>query len=389
MEEALDQVRKLAAVSEDDRRKAMVALQNLAFSLENPHDTIHRFGHMSLQAAIVQLGIDLKLFRCLVESAVPLTVHQTSEKTGAEPQLMTRVLRFLASIGAITENNKAQYTASHTTHNLAESLVEAGLSHYFSTAAPQYQALPDYLRETGYRNPIDETKTAFQVAFDTPLNTYAWFATHPTHLAHFNAYMALRRKPDATWLSVYPVATEAAGWPAEKGLYVNIGGSIGHQCAQFKEKYPKLQGRVVLQDLPHSVAQALPTPGVENIAHDMFEPQPILGAKFYYLRAVLHNQSPHNVRRLLENIKAAMVPESILLVDELVLPEAGVNYIAASIDMTMLSAFASMERTEAQWCETFEDVGLELVRTYTYNTQAYESVMDVRIPRTNSLNGET
>lgn len=46
MDEALDQVRKLAAASEDGRRKAMLALQNLAFSLENPHDTIRKYGHM-------------------------------------------------------------------------------------------------------------------------------------------------------------------------------------------------------------------------------------------------------------------------------------------------------------------------------------------------------
>ncbi|PQE06904.1 O-methyl transferase B protein [Rutstroemia sp. NJR-2017a BVV2] len=379
MEKALDQVRELATASEDDRDKAIVALQNLAFSLESPQHTIHRYGHMSLQAAIVQVGIDLKLFRCLVESAVPLTVPQISEKTGAEPQLMTRVLRFLASIDAVSESGKSKYSANHVTRNLAESVVEAGLSHYFSTAAPQYQALPAYLQENGYKNPIDETKTAFQVAFNTPLGSYAWFASNPTHLAYFNAYMALRRQPDTTWLSVYPVTKEAADWSAEKGLYVNIGGGIGHQCAQFKEKYPMLQGRIVLQDLPHSVAQALPTPGVENIAHDMFEPQPVLGAKFYHLRGVLHNQSPHKVRRLLENIKAAMEPESILLVDELVLPEASVNYIAASIDMTMLSAFASMERTEAQWREIFKEVGLQLVRTYTYYPKAYESVMDVRL----------
>lgn len=84
-----------------------------------------------------------------------------------------------------------------------------------------------------------------------------------------------------------------------------------------------------------------------------------------------------------------MGPESILLIDELVLPEADINYIASSIDMTMLSAFASMERTEPQWREIFQYVGLELVRTYTYYPQGYESVMDVRLPRTQSLNGET
>lgn len=46
MEEALNQVRKLAAESEDNRRKAMVALRDLSSSLENLHDTIHKYGHM-------------------------------------------------------------------------------------------------------------------------------------------------------------------------------------------------------------------------------------------------------------------------------------------------------------------------------------------------------
>lgn len=85
------------------------------------------------------------------------------------------------------------------------------------------------------------------------------------------------------------------------------------------------------------------------------------------------------MRVLLEIIKAAMQPESILLVDEMVLPEENVNYMTASIDMTMLAAFASMERTEAQWREAFEDVGLKLVKTYSYSPSTYESVMDVRL----------
>lgn len=104
-----------------------------------------------------------------------------------------------------------------------------------------------------------------------------------------------------------------------------------------------------------------------------------IGAKFYHLRAVFHNHPPSKVRILLEILKAAMKPESILLVDEMVLPEEKVNYMTASIDMTMLSAFASMERTEAQWKAAFEDVGLKLVRTYAYSPSTYESVMDVRL----------
>jgi hypothetical protein len=53
MEEALEQVRKLAALSEDDRRQAIVALHDLAHSMETQHDTIHRYGHaVSLTSVI-------------------------------------------------------------------------------------------------------------------------------------------------------------------------------------------------------------------------------------------------------------------------------------------------------------------------------------------------
>lgn len=99
------------------------------------------------------------------------------------------------------------------------------------------------------------------------------------------------------------------------------------------------------------------------------------------MRGVLHNHPPHKVRKLLESTKSAMTSDSVLLVDEMIFPETGVNFDAASIDMAMLSAFASMERTERQWRETFQDVGLELVKAYTYNPLSYESVMDVRLPK--------
>lgn len=196
--------------------------------------------------------------------------------------------------------------------------------------------------------------------------------------------MALRRRPEHTWLSVYPVERELQDWDAQgntKAVYVNIGGGIGHQCKQFKEKYPEVPGRVILQDLPHSMSAALQTPGVENMGHDFFQPQPIRDAKFYFMRGVLHDHPPQQVRKILEQTKAAMGPESVLLIDEMILPETGTSLMAASIDMTMLAALAGMERTEAQWRETLAEAGLELVGTFVYAPLHYEAVMHVRLPR--------
>lgn len=144
--------------------------------------------------------------------------------------------------------------------------------------AKQYQETPAYLKQIGYKNPTDETSTAFHFAYQTKTHPFQWMVEHPEQLDHFNRYMALRRQAELSWLSVYPVREETAGLTdPERPLYVNVGGGIGHQCAQFKEKYPDIPGRVVLQDLPSTVDQALPTPGVENLAHDFFQPQPIKG----------------------------------------------------------------------------------------------------------------
>lgn len=270
----------------------------------------------------------------------------------------------------------------------------------FGTVSPQYQALPGFLQKTLYKDPTDELHTVFQDAWHTTSHAFAWFADHPENLDHFNKFMAFRRQPQLSWLTVYPVLDKVGTCGPDTAFYVNIGGGIGHQCAQLKEKYPQIPGRVILQDLPHSVAKALPTAGVENMAHDFFQPQPIQGnnsqqtllplltdrvtdcvsgAKIYFLRGVLHNHPPDRVRKILENIKAAMSPDSVILLDEMILPEVGTHIDAASMDITMMSAFAGMERTEKQWRSIIDEVGLQITKIYLYNPMSHENVMEVRL----------
>ncbi|KAI0421901.1 S-adenosyl-L-methionine-dependent methyltransferase [Xylaria grammica] len=378
---ALARVQELIlTVDSRNRPSLMAALHGLAYSLETPGDTLHRYGAMTLQTAVVKIGLDLGLFKYLVKQGKPTTVDELSPVVAADTLLLARVLRYLAAIGAVEEVSFDKYTANHLTKNLSEKVAEAGISHYFATATPQYQVLPEFLKRTGYKNPTDGLHTVFQDAWKTDLHHFSWFSEHPENLAYFNDFMAFRREPELSWLTVYPVEEQVQVWDSERPLYVNIGGGIGHQCAQFLEKYPNVPGRVILQDLPHSISMALPTPRVENLPHDFFDPQPIKGAKFYYLRGVLHNHPPGQVRKLLRNMKQAMGPESILLLDEMILPDTNANVDAVSMDLSMLSAFAGMERTERQWRLTIEDVGLSLIKIYAYNSVSHESVMDVRLP---------
>lgn len=72
-----------------------------------------------------------------------------------------------------------------------------------------------------------------------------------------------------------------------------------------------------------------------------------------------------------------MGPKSVILVDEMVLPEMGVHSNVTSVDLEMLCAAAAIERTEAQWEALFASEGFRLEKKWTYKPLTYDSVMKV------------
>ncbi|XDG08335.1 hypothetical protein ABKA04_007950 [Annulohypoxylon sp. FPYF3050] len=364
------------------RRNLIVALRRMADSLEDTVGTIHRYGHLDLEKSMIKIGLDLNIFKVLAESKGAKTAEEIAKDTGADPQLIKRILRYYNTINVVREVGPHQYEATNITRNLTEDVCVAAINHYYDFVEKQYQAMPSFLKENGYQNPTDEKNTALQKGWNTKKQTFDLMLSVPGAMDHFHTYMALRRQTELSWLTVYPVREETAGLTdSGRALYVNVGGGIGHQCAQFRAEYPDIPGRVILQDLADTVARALPTPGVENMAHDFFQPQPVRGAKFYFMRGVLHNHPAHRARLALERIRDAMTPDSILLVDDSMLPSTNVGFIASSIDLTMMGAFASMERNEADWRALAESAGLELGRAFTYNALENETVMEMRLPR--------
>ncbi|KAL5374171.1 hypothetical protein PMIN02_012307 [Paraphaeosphaeria minitans] len=78
------------------------------------------------------------------------------------------------------------------------------------------------------------------------------------------------------------------------------------------------------------------------MVYDFNIPQPIRGAKAYYMRMILHDYPNEQCRRILQNTISAMTEDSVLLVDEIVLPEVGAAWRATQMDMTMLNALKCM-----------------------------------------------
>ena len=147
----------------------------------------------------------------------------------------------------------------------------------FNTIGPVFQALPDFLAKTNYQDILDDTNTPTQVAYKTSLPGMLWVQEQPQAAAYFNDYIAFHRKQQLTCWDVYPVMTETHGRDPKAVVLVDVGGSLGHQCAEFKHRFPQVPGRVVSQDLQGPISTAMSIPGVENMVHDMFTPQPIKG----------------------------------------------------------------------------------------------------------------
>lgn len=60
-------------------------------------------------------------------------------------------------------------------------------------------------------------------------------------------------------------------------LVVDVGGNISHDIEKFHQVYPETAHRLYLQDLTAVVKLAKCPDPVNKMAHDFFQPQPVLG----------------------------------------------------------------------------------------------------------------
>ncbi|KAF2829156.1 S-adenosyl-L-methionine-dependent methyltransferase [Ophiobolus disseminans] len=107
---------------------------------------------------------------------------------------------------------------------------------------------------------------------------------------------------------------------------------------------------------------------VEVQAYDFLTRQPVTGAKFYYLRAILHDYGDSICLDILKNVVAAMTSDSTILLDEIVVPNKDVSWYVTQTDLAMMVQFSALERTEDQWRRLLAEAGLKVksITTYTH-----------------------
>ncbi|KAI4196705.1 MAG: hypothetical protein LQ350_006396 [Teloschistes chrysophthalmus] len=328
-------------VDEVTRYRLISSLQQAAEDLETPNDTMIRYNDAGRQSALVNIGGDLGIFKALVESKTPLSSTQLAKAKMADPLLISRIMRYMVASRLVGETAPDQYVASKKTYVFADPRIENSIRFFHAVSNPAFQALPEFLKETGYQN--ESKSSAFQKGHGTELELFPWLRERPNDLKNFQAVMQINKDNSNTYVVPFD---DSVSCGHDGVIFVDIGGNVGHQAAEVLSKHPELAGRVMVQDLGE-VIQRHPD---------------IKGAKYYYLRHILHNWTDNEAVQILANIVPAMSADSLVAIDEVVMPEMNAHSWPAGLDIQMYAMFRTMERTALQWDAILDKAGLRAVK---------------------------
>ncbi|RAO70370.1 uncharacterized protein BHQ10_006382 [Talaromyces amestolkiae] len=382
MDSVVLQIKEVVGKADATAKDRMLdILENLILELRDPMDVLYNTYGAAIQMPMAKVGADIGVFRKLAElqPASSRTVDQLVGETGADAELLERLLRYLASINYIQEVGLDEYTANKFTHMLANPVLEASLTHGVGNMNPAINAAPAFLKEIGYKNVNDSSNTPFQKAFNTNLKAFDYISQSPEMFGSLQVVMTAFESTN--WVEGFNIfqdevnALSTQPSTPKRQFLVDVGGGHGHQCVQLLQKYPSLHGRLTLEDLPEAVEKAPRKEGISYIAQDFFKPQVCHGAKFYYMRRIMHDWPENECVKILRQLVDVFADDSRILLDEVVLPDTGAHWQATMADLSMMVVFAGAERTRRAWNRLVAKAGLKISHAHTYDAKRGYSVI--------------
>ena len=214
-----------------------------------------------------------------------------------------------------------------------------------------------------------------------------YLSLHPEEAKWTFEYMAAHKAAAPTWMDgsvpVSDFQLSDADVRAGRVMVVDVGGAAGHQMLALRRAFPELKGRLVVQDVGMMIEQVdreeAAKSGLEAMVHDFYTAQPVKGAKVYYLRTVLHDWGDEQGKKILGQLREVMAEDSVVVVDEVVVPAQGASVLQMHYDIAMLAALGAMERSEKQWRELLGAAGLKIRDIWIYD-KGMNSGLIVAVP---------
>ena len=279
------------------------------------------------------LAVDHGVARALADG--PRSVDELAAAGGAEPDVLHRVLRALASDGIFEEVEPRVFAHTEASKQLTEDGWD-DFAHLFGSSWLDAAAALDASGEPSFPRVFGE-------------EFWAWLKTHPAERAAFDRAMA------QGWQGRLE-RVESVGWRGDETV-VDVGGGNGSFLLALLDRHPGLRG--IVFDLPETVRdESAYGERCTFVAGSFFESVP--EGDVHLLTTILHDWDDESARRILGTVRAS-AGERLLVIDSVIEP-GNEPHGAKWLDLLVLALFAGRERTEAQWRELLEGAGWEPVR---------------------------
>ena len=357
------------------RNQAVQASRKLTQTLQTPVDRAWELLFHSTAPSVLIVSINAGWLSLINDSKGSdrynqgVTIDEIAGSNSSDFALVQRMMRVLTSEGLIRETQNHQYAPTPISKLFDNIGWADGLRHSLRDFSIATTSMPEYFEKNRYQQP-DKDHGIYEAMYGTPFfERIKQDEKVGKQFANFMEAMRIGEKP---WYEIYPVADKMHVESASDVLLVDIGGSKGHDLlafAQFRKELGGLPGKLVLQDQP-SVISHVPssTHDIEIQAYDFFEPQPVIGARVYFLKHVLHDWVDKDCVSILSLVRDAMkVGYSKLLINEGMVPDRECSPRVAGFDILMMALVGGTERTTSEWKALIAAVdGLEVEAIWTF-----------------------
>jgi hypothetical protein len=343
-----------------------VAAVRAATRVRNGLDRAYRSAALPFQLVLERvLGlVDTKTLGSVVELRIPelladgpRTVDDLAATSGADPDALRRVLRYLVSRGLFRARADDRFENNSATDILREGHPWSWRAWVEFAASDWHAEIWDHLidRLRGHR---PATEAAFGVPFFEYLNR-----TNPDAGRTFNQAMACGSRIQGL---LFAERVPLTGFQH----VCDVGGGTGSILVHLLRTNPRLRGTVF--DLPELAADARAVIDAELLGDraqfvggDFFESVPP-ACDLYLLFAVVHDWGDQECHRILTNVADAMTPGGRIMVIERPLPTDDRPDFAKLADMLMLLlGDGGRERTDADYERVFANANLKIRRRIT------------------------